>query len=233
MRQAILNFYKNVNLDIGDIGSAISHLDDQHQYAISIEKKGGHVDMVNGHILKFLREAGYRASNLAYVLWEIEKTRRESSIKTDINDKDKTFSSKNADRHVILDCTFTSTDDSFYGIRVWETMYLCDKDSEHKSKLIYAENIALYPFKTEIPRESLKQLGIEVPYPDTVKFKLYFEGLPTNCKSFYLVENRSEECGFEISNITRNEKDEYDVEWRYNEKSIEKIYYQQELKKYL
>lgn len=219
IRLAILNFYKKVNLDIGDIGSAISQLDEQRKYARRIEKKGGNVTLVNEHIYNFLKDAGYRASNLAYVLWEFEKLRKKSFNKTDKNSRRKQLSLAEENKLVILNCTFKSKED--YGIRVWETICLCDKDSEHKSKLIHAENIAMYPFKRKLPESKV------------VKFKLYFDELPTNCKTFYLIENRSEDASLEVKNIQRNDKDEYDINWKYNEKSIEKIYYQQELKKYL
>jgi hypothetical protein len=46
----------------------------------------------------------------------------------------------------------------------------------------------------------------------TLHFTLVFEGLPTDCTSFDLVEIIPEPGAFEVKNIQRNEQDVYEIQ---------------------
>ncbi len=85
------------------------------------------------------------------------------------------------------------------GIRIWQTTFLCDQHSAHKSKLIYTEGITNFPTWTLLePNEK-------------IKFVLVFSGLPKGCTVFDLKEIIPEPDGFEIINIHRNKSDVYHV----------------------
>jgi hypothetical protein len=49
------------------------------------------------------------------------------------------------EQQVIVHCCFPAS--PFFGnlIRIWQSTYLFDNQSEHQSKLIHAENITIYP----------------------------------------------------------------------------------------
>jgi len=83
------------------------------------------------------------------------------------------------------------------GIRIWPSTFLMPKGSKKRCKLIHSENIGIYPeyLQTYSDRE--------------MKFTLIFEGLPSGCKSFDLLEIITEPGGFEILNVLRNEQDVY------------------------
>lgn len=84
-------------------------------------------------------------------------------------------------------------------IRIWQSTFLIPKESSKHSKLIHAENIAIYP--------SWSHLGNS----GKGSFTLIFEGLPADCTLFDLVEIIPEPDGFEVRNISRNELDVYQV----------------------
>ena len=87
------------------------------------------------------------------------------------------------------------------GIRIWQTTFLCDQESAHRSKLIYMEGISAYPTWTFLgPGEQ-------------IKFTLVFSGLPKACKLFDLREIITEPDGFYIKNIRRNTTDVYHVKF--------------------
>ena len=67
----------------------------------------------------------------------------------------------------------------------------------HRSKLIHAENITMFPTWMNVGRKQ------------TVNFTLIFTGLPRHCKQFDLIEKIPEEGGFVIKNIERNNTDVY------------------------
>jgi len=77
------------------------------------------------------------------------------------------------------------------------TTYLYALDSSHKSKLIHAENITLFPIWLTLPKDKKHT------------FTLIFSGLPKACKHFDLIEEINEPGGFEIRNINRNKSDVY------------------------
>jgi hypothetical protein len=88
------------------------------------------------------------------------------------------------------------------GIRIWQTTFLCDQDSAHKSKLIYTEGISNFPTWTLLSPGS------------KINFMLVFSGLPKSCKVFDLKEIIPEPDGFEIKNIRRNTTDVYHVSFK-------------------
>ena len=87
------------------------------------------------------------------------------------------------------------------GIRIWQTTFLCDQHSAHKSSLIYTEGITNYPMWT------LLEPG------EKINFLLVFSGLPKGCTIFDLREIIPQPDGFEIKNIRRNKTDVYHVEF--------------------
>jgi hypothetical protein len=88
------------------------------------------------------------------------------------------------------------------GIRIWQTTFLCDQASAHKSKLIYTEGITRYPIWTLLPAG------------EKISFMLVFSGLPKSCRVFDLREIIPEPDGFEIKNIRRNTTDVYHVNFQ-------------------
>lgn len=101
-------------------------------------------------------------------------------------------------KQVIVNCTYNTL---FYpsAVRIWKTTYLCDCNSIHKSKLLFAYNIPFFPIWRPIPADS------------KLTFSLIFSGLPSNCNSFNLFEDIPEEGGFFIENILRNKSDVYNI----------------------
>jgi hypothetical protein len=85
-------------------------------------------------------------------------------------------------------------------IRVWRSTFLLDHSSNHRSKLLHAENISLYPVWTPIEGNS------------GLNFTLYFEALPKGCTKFDLHEIIPQSGGFFVEGITRNDLDVYRVE---------------------
>jgi hypothetical protein len=84
-------------------------------------------------------------------------------------------------------------------IRIWNSTYLRDKDSSHKSKLISSHNITIYP------------TWMTVKGGKGAKFTLVFSSLPKSCKSFDLFEDIPQGCGFYTGLISRNKSDVYSV----------------------
>ena len=91
--------------------------------------------------------------------------------------------------------------DHYYHIYLWKSTFLFSKQSNHKSKLIYAENIPITP------------VFLDLNPGQTLFFTLVFLGLPNNCKSFDFVEQLpiADFKGFSVSNIKRNKKDVYNI----------------------
>lgn len=103
------------------------------------------------------------------------------------------------EKQVIVHCCFPAS--PFLGnlIRIWNTTYLLDNSSSHKSKLIHAENITIYPNWTA------------VPFMRDFWFTLIFSGLPKDCTSFDFKEIIPEEGGFFVKSIKRNGSDIYRI----------------------
>ncbi len=103
------------------------------------------------------------------------------------------------EKQVIVHCCFPATNMFGNLIRIWQSTYLIDDSIGHKSRLIHAENISIFPIWTEVP--PLKDFW----------FTLVFSGLPKDCKRFDLKEVIPEEGGFFVSDIKRNSTDIYRV----------------------
>ena len=109
------------------------------------------------------------------------------------------MSETNVEKQVIVHCFFKSPiGDSI--IRIWKSTYLRDKDSSHKSKMLTAYNISVYPTWTAIKNGK------------NVKFTLVFSALPKSCIAFDLYENIPQCNGFYTRLINRNKSDVYTIE---------------------
>lgn len=98
---------------------------------------------------------------------------------------------------VIVHCEISVLEPTY--IRIWPSTYLIDNDSNHKSKLIHAENIIYFPHWQMIDRNAKHH------------FILIFEGLPKSCTVFSLIEDIPDKGGFVFENLIRNSKDIYSV----------------------
>ena len=85
-------------------------------------------------------------------------------------------------------------------IRIWQSTFLLDRDSNHASALVAFEKVSLYPHWTA--------LDFTRPYV----FTLVFEGLPKSVRSFDLAEVIPEPNGFRIEGIARRPGDVYEVD---------------------
>lgn len=133
---------------------------------------------------------------------EIVKTKpRKANPKIEIN-KHILAEAKNeteVEKQVIVHCFLKSYPYEMF-IRIWMSTYLRDKDSSHKSKLLTAHNITIYPQWLAIRKGR------------SAKFTLVFSALPKSCTSFDLFEDIPEHNGFYSSLITRNKSDVYSVD---------------------
>jgi hypothetical protein len=102
------------------------------------------------------------------------------------------------EKQVIVHCTVTGIP-NYNTVRVWPTIYLIPKEFDRKSKLLHHFNIALYP--------NSQRIGATGKH----HFTLIFEGLPSGCKYFDIVEIIPEKGAFEAMHIARNESDTYQV----------------------
>ena len=84
-----------------------------------------------------------------------------------------------------------------YAIRLWRNTFLISRSSDHRSKLLHAENISMAPVWTEVNGGK------------AFRFSLFFEGLPKDVLIFDLVEDIPEADGFFFQGIVRNEQDVY------------------------
>jgi len=85
-------------------------------------------------------------------------------------------------------------------IRIWPSTFLFDLHSAHKSKLLFAEKINMFPE------------WLEVPAGSSYVFTLIFGGLPSSCKYFDLQEVIPQSGGFAVHKISRNDTDVYFVQ---------------------
>lgn len=103
------------------------------------------------------------------------------------------------EKQVIVHCCFPAQVTWGNLIRIWQSTFLIDEELNHKSHLIHAENISLFPYWTEV-----------TPGKD-FWFTLIFSGLPKECRNFDLKEIIPEEGGFWVQKIKRNGTDVYRV----------------------
>ncbi|MCG7280086.1 hypothetical protein MHJ94_02090 [Chryseobacterium taklimakanense] len=103
------------------------------------------------------------------------------------------------EKQVIVHCCFPGSAAFGNLIRIWQSTFLIDDTIGHRSHLIHAENIAVFPYWTEV-----------LPMKD-FWFTLVFSGLPKECQRFDFMEVIPEEGGFFVQNIRRNESDVYRI----------------------
>ncbi len=103
------------------------------------------------------------------------------------------------EKQVIVHCCFPASGNVGNLIRIWQSTFLVDENLGHKSHLIHAENISIFPYWTEVP-----------PMKD-FWFTLVFSGLPKDCQKFDFMEIIPEEGGFFVQNIRRNTSDVYRI----------------------
>ncbi|MCO6496561.1 MAG: hypothetical protein J5I50_02750 [Chitinophagaceae bacterium] len=129
---------------------------------------------------------------------EVIVPRKKKVSKVDKSVRRKLKEETGEEGQVIVHCSYYS---SHWGgmIRIWKSTFLCPHESGHRSKLIHAENITLYPAWQRVE-----------PY-QTARFTLIFSPLPKGCKVFDLLEIIPESNGFEVRNIKRNKTDVYRV----------------------
>jgi hypothetical protein len=102
------------------------------------------------------------------------------------------------EKQVIIHCFIKAYSQEML-IRIWKSTYLRDQDSSHKSKLLTAHNITVYPN------------WMSVKGGKGAKFTLVFSALPKACKSFDLFEDIPQGGGFFTGLISRNKSDVYSV----------------------
>lgn len=99
---------------------------------------------------------------------------------------------------VIIHCLFIS-ETGMEAIRIWPSTFLNDHHSDHRSELVHAENISLFPQWTWV-KEGRNY------------FTLIFSGLPGSCTLFDLVENCNGGPGaFRVNDIKRTSQDVYHI----------------------
>lgn len=103
------------------------------------------------------------------------------------------------EKQVIVHCCFPASPMFGNLIRIWNSTVLIDKHSGHRSKLLHAENISIYPDWTV------------VPFMQDFWFTLIFSGLPKECRVFDFKEIIPEEGGFYVNSIKRNSSDIYRI----------------------
>lgn len=96
------------------------------------------------------------------------------------------------ERQAIVHCTCPEE----YAYRIWPSTYLVEQGSGRRAKLITAFNISFAPQWT---------------INDGKGFTLIFEGLSKSCTVFDLKEIIPQEGGFEVTGVTRNKSDVYQV----------------------
>lgn len=101
------------------------------------------------------------------------------------------------EKQVIVHCCFQNNYTLGNLVRIWPSTFLEDKFTGYRSKLIFWENIAVFPYWMDIP-----------PVKEYC-FTLVFSGLPKECKFFDFVEEVTHGSGFLVTDIERNESDVY------------------------
>lgn len=102
------------------------------------------------------------------------------------------------EKQVIVHCFLKASPQEML-IRIWNSTYLRDQDSSHKSKLLTAHNITVFP------------TWMSVKGGKGAKFTLVFSALPKACKTFDLFEDIPQGGGFFSGSISRNKSDVYSV----------------------
>ncbi|MFN6039282.1 MAG: hypothetical protein ACK452_12495 [Bacteroidota bacterium] len=122
-----------------------------------------------------------------------------TEVEIDTETKTRIKEESREERQVTVHCTFNCPPGEPQLIRVWSSTFLVDKSSSHRSSLLHAENITLFPNWTPVFGGS------------SFVFTLLFSALPSTCESFDLYEEIPQSGGFFVANIKRNELDVYRV----------------------
>lgn len=125
------------------------------------------------------------------------KPKEIQKIEVDEDLLEKALTETDLEKQVIVHC-FLKTGHEEMLIRIWNSTYLRDQDSAHKSKLVTSHNITIYPTWLIIRGNA--------------RFTLVFSALPKSCTSFDLFEDIPEGNGFFTGLISRNKTDVYSVE---------------------
>ncbi len=122
----------------------------------------------------------------------LEKTKRKTIVQV------KQKQEADVESQVVVHCRFTGR---FNGdkVRVWKSTFLVARDSEHRSELVSAFNVSMYPEWTILKK------GV------VLNFTLIFTGLPKSCRSFDFLEIIPQPGGFVKRNIARNQTDVYRI----------------------
>ena len=122
----------------------------------------------------------------------LEKTKRKTIVQ--VKQKEET----DVESQVVVHCRFTGrfNDDK---VRVWKSTFLVARDSEHRSELVSAFNVSMYPEWTILKKGAV------------LNFTLIFTGLPKSCRSFDFLEIIPQPGGFVKRNIPRNQTDVYRI----------------------
>jgi len=125
------------------------------------------------------------------------KPKKIQKIEVDEELLEKALTETDLEKQVIVHCFLKSGHEEML-IRIWNSTYLRDQDSAHKSKLLTSHNITIYPIWMEIRGNA--------------RFTLVFSALPKSCTSFDLFEDIPQGGGFYTGLISRNKTDVYSVE---------------------
>ena len=122
----------------------------------------------------------------------LEKTKRRTIVQV------KQKEEADVESQVVVHCRFTGRFDDDK-VRVWKSTFLVAKDSEHRSELVSAFNVSMYPEWTILKKGAV------------LNFTLIFTGLPKSCRSFDFLEIIPQPGGFVKRNIARNQTDVYRI----------------------
>ncbi len=122
----------------------------------------------------------------------IEKTKRKTIEQV------KQKEEADVESQVVVHCRFTGRFDDDK-VRVWKSTFLVARDSEHRSELVSAFNVSMYPEWTILKKGTV------------LNFTLIFTGLPKSCRSFDFLEIIPQPGGFVKRNIARNQTDVYRI----------------------
>ena len=122
----------------------------------------------------------------------LEKTKRKTSVQV------KQKEEADVESQVVVHCRFTGRFDGDK-VRVWKSTFLVAKDSEHRSELVSAFNVSMYPEWTILKKGAV------------LNFTLIFTGLPKSCRLFDFIEIIPQPGGFVKRNIARNQTDVYRI----------------------
>jgi hypothetical protein len=126
---------------------------------------------------------------------EDEGTECSMIIKIDDSNREEILNIVKQEKLVIVHCNCPTVDEE--KMTLSNETYLWDELIGHKSKVLYADGIVSPPEWQAVRGNS------------DVRFDLYFEPFPKECKLFMFWEQIREPYAFSAFNIKRNENDEY------------------------